>query len=54
MSIFPWCICVYHMHSWYLQRSEEGVLDPLELELQVVGVLGIEPRSSKGTGTLNL
>lgn len=27
---------VYHMHTWYLQRPEEGV-DPLELKLPVGG-----------------
>lgn len=31
VSVFPMCMYVYHVHAWYLWRSEEAS-DALELE----------------------
>ena len=28
MSVFPVCMCVYHAHAWYPQRSKEVVSSP--------------------------
>lgn len=35
MGILPTCMCVYHLHAWCPQSTEEAVR-PLELELQMV------------------
>lgn len=42
LSTCAHCMCVHHVHAWYLQKSEEGS-DPLELELELGAVVTHHP-----------
>lgn len=56
MSVLSTWLCVDHMHFWSLMHLEEGVLDPLNAELQVVGshlvLLELDPVLSKAQQVL--